>query len=248
MKSRTWKILGLLLDTTSYQAFTTFQLAQQFDVSKRTILNDLNELKEFLASYSVSLKYQSNSGYFLEGEDSDLLRVKNSLNSITASLTAKTRRQQITIGLLLSKKATSINELSDKYHVSRSSIARDFKIIKQDLAQQGLDLVSDFKGTRITGTEALIRENLRQQIKEYQPLTVQRPLTMKPDDSKLDSAAYTRLAGVFSTSTISRAERALTNFEQQAQFNLTDIMYLNMITHILIIINRNGHLKEQSLP
>ncbi|MFT8726214.1 MAG: BglG family transcription antiterminator [Liquorilactobacillus nagelii] len=247
MKSRTWKILGILLDTTNYQAFTTFQLAQQFDVSKRTILNDLNELKEFLASYSVSLKYQSNFGYSLEGRNGDLLRVKNSLNSTTASLTAKTRRQQIMIGLLLSKKITSINELSDKYHVSRSSIVRDFKIIKQDLAQQGLDLVSDFQGTRITGNETLIRETLRQQIKEYQPLNSHQPLKMKPDDSKLDSAAYTRLVGVFSKNTISRAERALTKFEQQAQFNLTDIMYLNMITHILIIINRNVHLKEKDL-
>ncbi len=247
MKSRTWKMLQLLLNNTSNggkEILTAYQLAQQFNVSKRTILNDLNEIKDVLKNYNLSIVYLRNQGYLLSGNGSDILRLQNSLKFFAASLTAETRRQQIIIALLLNRNAISINELSKKYHVSRSSVARDFKVIRQNLMLKGLDLVSNVHGTQIIGHETTIREVLRQEIKEYKPLKTRKLLTIKPEASRIETSSYMRLVGIFNPKMIEQTEKALISFEQKVHFSLSDIMYLNLVTHVLIIVERNRHIQS----
>ncbi|MDD9148862.1 PTS sugar transporter subunit IIA [Sporolactobacillus sp. CQH2019] len=242
MKPRTLRILMMLIDNANQKAISLHDLAAMFRVSERTIASDIKEIKSQLCvNAAVTVQNKRGAGFMISAAPESLLLIKNRLKSATNPLTAITRRQQIKIALLLNHSRTSINQLADKYHVSRSSIVRDLEIIKDDLKQQHLTMKADYQGTSIVGDEAVIREVLRQIIKDYQPLDQQTGFFRSRLKTRLTATTYLRLQALFGSENIFKTEQVLLRFEKNAAFHLNDATYSNLMTHILIILARNAH-------
>ena len=60
--------------------------------------------------------------------------------------------------LLNSNSSTSINQLSEKYYVSKTSIVNDLKYIEEWLKNYNITLSKTLEGTKIVGKEADIRK------------------------------------------------------------------------------------------
>ncbi|MDO2232203.1 helix-turn-helix domain-containing protein, partial [Escherichia coli] len=62
--------------------------------------------------------------------------------------------------LLNSNNITSINQLADKYYVSKTSIVNDFKYIEAWIKEYNLKLNKTLEGTKIIGKEVDIRKSI----------------------------------------------------------------------------------------
>jgi activator of the mannose operon (transcriptional antiterminator) len=234
----------MLIDNVHQKAISPHELATMFHVSERTIANDMKEIKSWLgANSAVTVQNRRGVGLLISGSPENLLRIKNRLKSATNPLTAMTRRQQIKIALLMNHSRTSINQLAEKYHVSRSSIVRDLDIIREDLRRQHLTMRADYQGTYIVGDEAVIRRVLRQVIKDYRPLDQQPNFLKNRLKTRLTATTYLRLQALFGSENIFKTEQVLFQFEKKSDFHLSDATYTNLMTHILIILVRNSRLQ-----
>lgn len=239
MNNRTRKILISLANNANRVALPAHVLMRRFSVTRRTISNDIATIKEYLKDFNLTVTHQKGEGYVIKGSENSLTQLRNSLELSPTVLNADSRRQQIIIGLLMTQHDTSISNLANEYYVSRSAIQRDFGILKQDLAQSGLDLFSDYRGTHILGSESAIRNKLRQVVNDYRPLLGQEKLVTKPANSRLDAVTYLRLVGLFGETNTSKAENALIAFEKNSKIDLNDVLYSNLVTHILIMVSRH---------
>ncbi|MFD1393573.1 BglG family transcription antiterminator [Lacticaseibacillus jixianensis] len=238
MNARTRKILILLTDNANRVALPAHVLMRRFSVTRRTISNDIAAIKDYLKDYKLLVVHQTGEGYVIKGSGTALSQLREALELSPTALNADSRRQQIMIGLLMTHQDTSISDLADKYHVSRSAIQRDFGLLKQDLAQDGLDLVSDYRGTHVVGAESQIRDKLRQSVNDYRPLLGEETTVVKPANSRLDTMIYLRLVGLFGEVNTAKAEKILTTFENESKIDLNDVLYSNLVTHILIMVSR----------
>ncbi|WP_353949024.1 PTS sugar transporter subunit IIA [Sporolactobacillus sp. Y61] len=245
MKPRTLKILMMLIDNANQKAISLRDLTNMFHVSERTIASDIKEIKSWLCELdAVTIQNKPGAGFMISGVPENLLLIKNKLKAATSPLSAMTRRQQIKLALLMNHRRISINQLADKYHVSRSSIARDLDIIKHDLVQQHLIMKSDYQGTYIAGNEVLIRKALRQIIKDYQPLDQQQCFLKNRLKTRLTATTYLRLQALFGSEKIFKTEQVLSRFEKTTDFHFNDANYANVMTHILIVIARNAQFRH----
>lgn len=204
------------------------KLAKLLNVSSKTIYRELNVLEKI--THLKIIKKQG-LGITIEFNDNNFLKIINDdINSLSK------RRYDIYYDLLIkSPKYTSISTLSDKYFVSNSSIVNDIKFIQKNLLNNSLKLEKTNNGTRIIGTEENIRNSINNLITIFKDT--------HNDSSRINNETYQKLVEKFSKENVIIVEQAIKNLENQLLYNLGEIYYINLITHILISINRlqNGN-------
>lgn len=139
IKKRLQKLIRILLNQEDY---TTIQLlAEQLEVSYRTVANDLKTIEKCLSPYPLTLSKKTGSGIRLVGSDEAKLQVSELTEQASTrnpSLSPQARVIYIGIKLLLSKNCR-VYLLAKELFVSRSTVHKDLLEISQ--------LFSDYKIT-----------------------------------------------------------------------------------------------------
>lgn len=150
----------IVLYLTKQEDFITIeQVAGEFDVSTRTVRNDLEGIGQFLMENGICMEKKPRLGIRLKAErgiDWELLfEAENS-----GMYDRQERIYLILVHLILRKKVT-LDELEAVLNVSRNTIVSDVKAAEQILTLHGIELNKrSYIGMDISGDEELIRNFL----------------------------------------------------------------------------------------
>lgn len=235
--SRQHKILRFLLQKREF--VTLFHLAEQFSVSKKTIQRDLNIIADYLGDSNVNLEKKVGVGVLLVAENpadlSQLEQMINSDNEDVDSIMGNARRIKI-VSWLLSEtpKETSINKLSERFYISNASVVNDLRIIEDWIEPLSLQLIRSQSGTRIKGNENNVRQAMAVLINGL--INHQNPGV--ENHSRLDPGSYKALVQQFGDEDVSFVQILLHEMEQELTYPLGEMYYINIVTHILIMMRR----------
>ena len=208
------------------------EFAARFVCSEKTIRNDLQALEE----QGVIIERVSGKGIRLKagGSDFALHPVKEKGNRGESS--TEHRRLEIFFELLNGQQTyCSIQSLADKYFVSKTSIVNDLTVIERQLHQYNIVLQKNVHGTKIAGSEVDIRKALVD-ILGYL-LHNEKP-TPQGMYLRIDTATLTELHRHFEQQSIDVVEHIVEQAESILGYQIVEPYYINLITHILISIER----------
>ncbi|MCX8961999.1 transcription antiterminator [Erwinia psidii] len=234
--SRQHRLLRFLLQQ---QKYTTFlNLAEHFSVSEKTIQRDLNIINNYLAERNVRVDKKVGTGVMLAAENTvDLLQLEQKINGENDEVVIMGHARRIKIASqLLSEtpKETSINKLSERYFISNASIVNDLKIIEHWITPLGLQLIRSQSGTHIKGSENNVRQAMAALINEL--MNHQMPGTV--NHSRLDPSSHKALVQYFGENDVTFVQAMLQEMEQALAYPLGEPYYINIFTHILIMMYR----------
>src|SRR5699024_6002448 len=134
--------------------------------------------------------------------------------------------------------------LSNMFFVGETSIVNGFKNIEKKLHNTSLKLIKDHEGTSIIGDEYNIRCMINDLImKQY----INRARSQVRYDTRLNDENYNQLCAYFSEELIISVENTLVQIEKELGYELGYVYFINIITHILIAIERIKEDKHNEL-
>ena len=219
LKAREKEFVYFLIEETEYRPISYY--AEKLQVSTKTLQLDLKHLRVFLAQYGIEIFAGSGRGIRIDSLARHSSRLLNDMKLLLTDEDdggSKTRRDLILKEMLLySNQPISIQHLSEQYYVGKTSIVNDMKYIEKWLQKYDLALERTSKGTLIRGDEV----NIRKAIARY----------------AIRENARNGLQELFDKVDINFTEDLLTAVAG-AELDISDIYYINLLTHILICIKR----------
>lgn len=245
LSAREKRILTILLQASTY--ITASYLSKNLNVSEKTIYRDLQSIKHKFKSQNF-IQWKHGKGYYLNNFSiSRHFSNCNTKPDIFSGIDIETRRNNITILLLLQTPLeTSINKLAELYFISNASIVNDLSIIEQELSQYNLSLIRSRNGTHIEGNENNIRKLLMKKINFFSSSNNQVLFSIN-NDTAADHALYS----FFSPKDINFVKLLLDKSEKMLCGKIKDPYYINIFTHILILLKRlknNSNLYPKTFP
>lgn len=114
-----------------------FKLLELYDISKRTLYYDLEEINNFIFKYG-QIKITENRINF----DGDLLSLSQNLESELLKPYYKSQERQNFILLsILNEESNTLEEFSEQFQVSKTTIFSDVEAIRSELAQEDVKLL-----------------------------------------------------------------------------------------------------------
>ena len=131
------------------------ELAEQFQVSQRTIRNDLKEIGSMLQDNGLPELSIQSGGQIVPPEDFDqLLHTLLPGDFYTYKLSREERVWAAAAMLVSASTFVTLGEIAENLFVSRATIINDLDLIRDFIARDGLELVSKAnKGLLVEGTE-----------------------------------------------------------------------------------------------
>ncbi|WP_196603654.1 BglG family transcription antiterminator [Pectinatus haikarae] len=221
-------LLKHLLQTDNFTPVKVF--AKILSCSDKTIRNDLNYWE------NQGIKIEKISGKGIRIVDTQKHMVNTILNQKQSSNTLKERRMKIVFDLLEGKQIRlSIQGLSDKYFVSKTSIVNDLQMIETQLAAYELKLHKDVKGTSLVGSETNIRRALVDIINQFIETNEN---TLPNDYPRINYGTLRELEEHFGQGSVKKIENIIEKIESFMNYKIIEPYYINLVTHILILIER----------
>ena len=162
MKARTYEILNKFI-AVNYPV-SLEKMAIEFQVSERTIRNEIHEINEFLSEKGmVLIKSLRNKGFVLEinsDQKNNLIEIIK-MKKKNVYFTREERLLDLILEFSLGKPGALIYKKEEEYQVSKSTLDNDMKYLRQILASYEINLVSlGSQGVILQGSERTIRTML----------------------------------------------------------------------------------------
>lgn len=223
-------LLKCLLEADEFRPVKRF--AQQLSCSDKTIRNDLIYWEE----NGIPIERVSGKGVRIPLEKRSCVAESIAKSPKDGAPSTEERRRKILFELLEGKnERISIQSLSDQYFVSKTSIVNDLSVIEHKLKPYHLFLKKDVRGTALRGEETDIRRALVDLI----CLTVTKRLEPLQDEpSRIDYDTLCELETHFGKERVAKVEHMIEDAEEFLAYKITEPYYINLITHILILVDR----------
>lgn len=130
MNKRSREILLGLMDLE--KSFRIHELAEKFQVSERTIRNDINDVNDFLEQHELSAIKLGSNGILLVEDDIELAaNLFNQNDFYTYRLSKEERKVLIEAILIQASGYTTLNNMAELLYVSRATVINDLESVKQ---------------------------------------------------------------------------------------------------------------------
>ena len=239
LNARQIEFINLLLDEKQYKPIKYY--TEFLNVSDKTLKKDLVVIEEYLNKYNVELDKKHSIGIMIKDVMNAKLILHNTLQSQESKnkkISINDRRIEIIKHMLIdSHNSTSIQKLSDKYYVSKTSIVNDFKYIEEWLSSFKLKLEKTVEGTQIKGLEVNIRRAIASLLFEYSN-GERNEKTIEELATRLDVVTLNGLSELFEKDKIIYVNRLLLDLEKKYNCRIDEPYYINLLTHILISMIR----------
>ncbi|NWO19670.1 transcription antiterminator [Leptotrichia sp. oral taxon 223] len=238
LSDRQKEILKILLNKKGF--ISTEKIANDLFLSKKTIYRELKIIEN-----NVKIEKIKSKGIRLDislVERAELReKILNDRNILEKYSVQERRIKILTYLLKISPKTTSIEKLSKSYYISKTSIVNDLNYIEKKIKKYNLKLEKGKKGSKITGNEREIREALINLINMSTRLREDE----KINSDRIDDETLKELTYQFKKEDIYSIEKLLSNVEKKLNYTLADSYYINILTHLLILLERikNGVIK-----
>ena len=153
MKKRSKEILDLLAK--KEKEYTISTLATKFEVSERTIRNDIKDINDYLKEQKITpIRFGSNGLIVIEGDIEQTKEAGESEDLYTYKLSKEERRMLAAAILINAKGHITLSQIADLLYVSRATIINDLDEVKAMLEKGKLQVISHSnKGLRLEGLE-----------------------------------------------------------------------------------------------
>lgn len=220
--------------SSSNRPITSTQLATLTDVSSRTIREDIKELNLDLESKGTEIESLKGKGFMIKIQDKSAFKYYvDELNQLldqsnTLPDTPNERIYYLLNIFLRENKPVKVDDLSEKIHVSRSTIQADLKTVKKLLEPYSLKLISRPNyGISLNGTEL----NRRFAISEYL-------FNQKESGPQLIQMQHISLIAEISESVLTDIWLILLEQINKNNIVLSDVALNNLFVHIVIAYKR----------
>jgi len=235
MKSnqRQFKILEYLVELGDFR--TSAQIANHFDVSDRTIKDDIKSIITTNEIAGINVISQTNRGYKIEVFDFEKFNFYiKSYDNIQDFNTQNNRIQYILYRLLTSDSFVTLETLSNEMYISISTIKNDINLIKKLVNDENLKLNSIVKkGLKIEGDEHIIRS----MITKYARI----------DLFSIESYNNLFASKIFSFEDIKKISTSIVEILHEFHLDLLGLNVTNLLIHLIISVFRiqNGYEIQQ---
>lgn len=153
MKKRSKEILDLLAKKKNDH--TISMLATKFEVSERTIRNDIKDINDYLKEQEITpIRFGSNGLIVIEGDIDQAGDTTDQEDLYTYKLSKEERRMLAAAILINTKEHITLSQIADMLYVSRATIINDLDGVKRMLESGKLKVISHSnKGLRLEGLE-----------------------------------------------------------------------------------------------
>lgn len=238
LTSRQIDFIKLMLEESEYKPIKYF--TEKLNVSDKTLQKDLKVIGNYISKFNVKIEAKRGYGILIDKKSSSNIEFINSLNinlKDKNNVSVDQRRVEILKMLLLnSNSRTSINQLSEKYYVSKTSIVNDLKYIEEWLKKYNIVLSKTLEGTKIRGKETDIRKAIADLLENILDESNEED---KPSDiTRIELTTFSTLLNIFDLDSIMFIEQIIWQLEKNLDYTISQPYYINLITHILICIKR----------
>jgi len=242
LDSRKKEILNLLLHTCGY--FSVDYLAKHVGVSEKTIRTDLKSLDEWLRKYpAIQLIRKPSLGVILQGSDQSIRALLRELeiggNATLASSDQESRKIQLIKLLLENDKVFTMQQLADRFYVSKTTISCNLAEVEAWLNRYGLQLVKKPNfGLKVVGDERAWRTALSKVVE----------FSRKRKETSLTSELIGDVQEWMAQHELVIIESRIRDLERWMEFRFTDQAIINLTIHLAIAIKRIKLKKKISMP
>ncbi len=205
---------------------------ESFNVSSRTIRLDIDEINEFLKVNECSSSISIKSNYISLTNKLNACNIKELIalgDYYLYTLNADERQALIMIDLLFSEDVNTIDELANKFKVSRSTVQKDLKNVSAKFAENDIELLTKKGfGVYLKCSEYLKRTMIRRVVSEN--------LVERFD---IDDKIPTVIAKIFEDINIETIKTIISKAEEKFNYRLTDISFEGLLFHIALSLQRN---------
>lgn len=146
-------------------------LSEEFQISTRTMRNEIREINDFLHKRALPLISSiRNKGFIIKGTNEQKQLVKIALQQLPVSpiLSKEERQFDLLLAIAFSVTPTILSQKENSYYVSKSVLDEDIRKLKLRLKKYDIELVSQPKlGMQLVGLERSIRLMMYEVINQY---------------------------------------------------------------------------------
>lgn len=241
LNARQIEFINLLLKEKDYKPIKYY--GKFLNVSSKTLKKDLEAINEYLSKFKVELDKKHGAGIRIKDVRNAKLILNDTLQiqgGKSERISINDRRMEIIKHMLIgTHNITSIQKLSDKYYVSKTSIVNDFKYIEEWLSSFKLKLEKTVEGTRVKGSEINIRRAIASLLFEYSK-GEKNEKTIDELATRLDGVTLNALSELFEKDKIIYVNKLLLGLQKKYDCRIDDPYYVNLLTHILISMTRGS--------
>ncbi|SMO95701.1 BglG family transcription antiterminator [Melghirimyces algeriensis] len=234
MHPRRKQLLTLLLRTDDYTSVT--ELSERLNCSEKTVRNDLKALDDFLENDTrITIQRKPSVGVLLEGEEVEKKKLLYHLHDTEDhTLTQDHRKFEVIKLLLTTGHVLTMQEIAEKFYVSKSTISSDLPEIEAWLERFGLNLICKPNlGLRVKGAEKAWRCALSKVVEEL----------ANTASFVLNTQQLQVIKDVLHPYEVAFIEMETRKLDQTLDFHLTDQSIVNLTVHLAIAVKRikQGH-------
>lgn len=237
-------IMDLLAKTST--PLTINEIADKFNVSNKTIRNDMVKVQEYLEGKGLSLDKRPGVGVSIDGSEEKKLALINETKTgeIIEPFSPQDRVNYILKRLFMIDRNVTIRELADELYVSRVTVHKDLENVEGWLKKFNLELIKRTNyGIEVSGSE----ENWRNAVASL--------IALNKENEKLKELLYEDYSGRIDYKTLTRLkelinldyrqlEKIVANAESKLKFKFSDEAFISFIIHIAISIKRLRQKKD----
>lgn len=240
--ARERQILEILLSTN--KELTVSDLANEINVSTRTIHRDLKEVEGTLAQYQLSLIKKSGVGVQIIGEQENIEHLKLFLFNVDHNqYTAEERQTIILCSLLESVEPVKLIALANDLNVTIATVSNDLNKVEERLYQfRNLSLIRKRGfGVQIEGDENAKRKAMSKviadNVDEYELLSLIRESIQKKSKQSSDPISE-RLLGLVEKKNLHIVERTVDEMNKELSYSIADSAYMGLVVHLALAMER----------
>ncbi|WP_158234634.1 BglG family transcription antiterminator [Lentibacillus sediminis] len=239
MNHRNIALLNQLIKSDAYVSVE--ELAVSFNVSRRTIYNDMDKINDWLKERGLQeLRQVRGKGLYLDET------VKNKLLDRMGPVTPnyyeyspQERRAWIYVYLTGQQQPCFLDDLKELLQVSRNTIIEDIKQLKKEVEKEHLQLVSERKsGYTICGEENDLRRLLIHYIALAVPedvwYQVMQQLETDPENESTDVLPFE----LFDLSALSSLKVCVNGYEAEVEIEITEDVRIKLVLWFYLFIQR----------
>lgn len=230
MKKRSTNILYQIISN-NIKKMNIDVLSKEYEVSQRTLRNDIKEINSFLKMISMSPIELNEEGFILLSDDFDSEMIKEELCKMDIydyKLSSKERQMLIIVELIMQDDYIAMEKIGEELYVTRVTIINDFKFIKDFLERYNVSLQSkSSKGIILKYEEKSVRILLIELFREI--------VENVRSDGYFQRVIISKLEMKYSFSNI---VELLQEFEKEDNIFFTDSIFYEVALALFIGINR----------
>lgn len=239
--SRQMMILAKLLQES--KAITMREIADEIEVSTRTVHRELDELQPVLDLYSLTLVKKIGIGVQLQGDEEKKAALRKDLFQTEAGDFSPNERKIMILSTLLSiSEPIKLISLAYDLKVTTATVSHDLDELEKKIEQYGLTLVRrrgygiELRGSE-TAKRVAITSLIAENFNEYEFIAAIKD-TIQHKAQHRNNSISERLLGFIEQEKLILVERALRELENNLPYPLADSAFIGLVIHLALAIKR----------